>query len=250
MIKRIILSLLVCFTLGSLSTSLTFADNSDSDIYNAENHCDMVLGLVPWDCGVVINDQETLSNGIWTVAANVAADITVVGTYLALGFVIYGGYLYMFSAGDSTRITTSKKVLPQAFIGLAIVLTAHIILVGIRIALLSGGDFSNCAKETCVDPSDMVTSTIQWVVGMAGVVAVIFIVYGGISYTTSAGDPNKLQKAKQIIMYALIGLAIVILAEIITAFASNVLNESMRNTQSYFYNQKVISKENNNVKIN
>ena len=44
------------------------------------------------------------------------------------------------------------------------------------------------------------------------VVAVIFIIIGGINYTISAGDPGKIKKAKDTILYALIGLIICALA--------------------------------------
>ena len=250
MFKRIVLSLFICLTLGTLISAHVFADNAD--IYVGD--CNYVLGLTSWDCGVKVkeHDQDTLKSGVWTIAANVATDITVVATYLALGFVIYGGYLYIFSGGEAGRITTSKKVLPQAFIGLAIVLTANIIFSSIRIAMIgTSGNFGNCV-EGCVNPTQMVSSTVSWVVGIAGAVAAIFVVYGGISYIISSGDPQKLQRAKQIILYALIGLAVVALAEIITAFASNAINnattQSSENT--LYTNQTTISKEVYDTKIN
>ena len=84
----------------------------------------------------------------------------------------------------------------------------------------------------------MVTNLIQWVIGIAGIVAAVFIVIGAIGYLSSAGDPNKLKKAKDTIMYALIGLAIVGLAEVITAFVSSTI----RNANSYI-NTTTIAKE-------
>lgn len=247
MFKRIVLSLFICLTLGTLISAHVFADNAD--IYVGD--CNYVLGLTSWDCGVKVSNQESLKSGVWTIAANVATDITVVATYLALGFVIYGGYLYIFSGGEAGRITTSKKVLPQAFIGLFIVLTANVIFSSIRIAMIgTSGNFGNCV-EGCINPTQMVSSTISWVVGIAGAVAAIFVVYGGISYVISSGDPQKLQRAKQIILYALIGLAVVALAEIITAFASNAINDAAKPGGNALYiNQTTISKEVHDTKIN
>ena len=186
--------------------------------------------------------EDDLKNNIWTIAANIATDITVIAAYLVLGYVIYGGYLYIFSAGDPGRTAAGRKTLAHAFIGLAIVMSANVIMGAIRIALVgSSGNIGNCATGGgCVDAGSMVTNLIQWVVGMAGIVAAIFVVYGGISYTTSSGDPSKLQKAKQIILYALIGLVICALAEIITAFVSSTIRDANRNA---FINQTTISKE-------
>jgi type IV secretory pathway VirB2 component (pilin) len=56
---------------------------------------------------------------------------------------------------------------------------------------------------------------------LAGIVAVIAIVIGGIRYTTSNGDSNNVQSAKNTIQYAVIGLVIVIAAAAITEFVIN-----------------------------
>ncbi len=47
---------------------------------------------------------------------------------------------------------------------------------------------------------------------VAGAVAVLFIILGGIKYSTSQGNPNDTQKAKETIIYALVGLVIVMLS--------------------------------------
>lgn len=209
--------------------------------------CQGFLGLTSWDCGVNIHNEESLKTGIWTIVANVATDITVIAAYLVLGYVIYGGYLYIFSSGDPGKVSAGKKTLTQAFIGLAIVMSANIIMNTIRFALLgSSRNLLNCATESCVDPGTLVTNVIQWVIGIAGAVAAIFVVQGGIAYATSAGDPGKLQKAKQTITYALIGLAIVALAELITAFVSGMIRNA-DNTTGYT-NQTTISKESHEIK--
>ena len=67
-------------------------------------------------------------------------------------------------------------------------------------------------------PEAVVGNIIQAVVGMLGIVAIIMIIYGGVNYMTSAGDPGKTKKAKDIILYACIGLIICVLAFAITNF--------------------------------
>ena len=214
---------------------------------------DSFLGLVSWDCDVNIRDEESLKNGIWQIAANIAVDITIIAAYLVLGYVIYGGYLYIFSSGDPTKVASGKKTLTHAFIGLAIVMSAYLIMSTIRFALLGANGQFNCdfmseSDTGCIDANTLVTNAIQWFIGIAGVVALIFVVYGGISYTTSTGDPSKLQKAKQTIIYALIGLAIVALAEAITAFVSGMIRDANNNTEANNYiNQTIISKESHEV---
>lgn len=61
-------------------------------------------------------------------------------------------------------------------------------------------------------------SVLSIVFTIAGAVAVIMVVLGGISYILSAGDPQKTAKAKDTILYAVIGLAVAILANVIVVF--------------------------------
>lgn len=53
---------------------------------------------------------------------------------------------------------------------------------------------------------------------IAGIVAVIVIIFGGIRYATSAGDSSNVQSAKNTVQYAVIGLVVVIAAAAITDF--------------------------------
>ena len=221
--------------------------SQDTPTSSPTEHCRYFLGMVSWDCNVsLLNQDENISqddlgSSIWTIAANIATDITVIAAYLVVGYIIYGGYLYIFSAGDTNKTVTGKKAIHQALLGLAIVLSANIILNGIRIGLVGSG-FSNCVTNECIEPADMVKNALEWVIGISGAVSAIFIVYGGTSYTMSRGDANKVQTAKQIITYALIGMIIVTLAELIVIFASNIIN-SANNTAYLDTNQMSIIKE-------
>lgn len=58
---------------------------------------------------------------------------------------------------------------------------------------------------------------------IAGMVAVIIIIIGGLRYITSNGDPSGIQSAKNTILYAVVGLVVIIAASGITGFVlSNV----------------------------
>ncbi len=56
------------------------------------------------------------------------------------------------------------------------------------------------------------------VLGVLGIVAVVIIILGGVQYVTSSGDPGKVKKAKDTIMYGIIGLLIALLAYAIVNF--------------------------------
>lgn len=56
---------------------------------------------------------------------------------------------------------------------------------------------------------------------VVGVVAVIMIIIGGLKYITSSGDSNNITSAKNTILYAIIGLVVVALAQFIVKFVLN-----------------------------
>lgn len=71
---------------------------------------------------------------------------------------------------------------------------------------------------------DAVVGIINAVIGILALVCVIIIIAGGVNYMTSAGDAAKVKKAKDTILYGVIGMVICILAFAITNFViSNVL---------------------------
>lgn len=58
------------------------------------------------------------------------------------------------------------------------------------------------------------------ILGVAGAVAVIFVILGGIKYSISQGNPGDLEKAKDMIVYSLVGLGFVIMAFTIVQFVT------------------------------
>jgi len=69
-----------------------------------------------------------------------------------------------------------------------------------------------------------VAGIINGVIGALGIVAVIVIIMGGVSYMTSAGDSSKVKKAKDTILYGVIGLIIVMLSFAIVNWVIGVGN--------------------------
>ncbi|MDO4712982.1 MAG: pilin [Candidatus Saccharibacteria bacterium] len=56
-----------------------------------------------------------------------------------------------------------------------------------------------------------------------GAIAVIMIVVGGIQYTTSGGDSNKVTSAKNTILYSAVGVVVALLAYTIVNFVFNAV---------------------------
>ena len=56
---------------------------------------------------------------------------------------------------------------------------------------------------------------------VAGIAAIIMILFSGFRYITSAGDSNKVGQAKSALIYALVGVAVAALAQVLVAFVFN-----------------------------
>lgn len=63
-----------------------------------------------------------------------------------------------------------------------------------------------------------VTTMLNGVIAVLGIVCVVVIIVGGVNYMTSSGDAGKVKKAKDTILYGLIGLAVCVLAFAIVNF--------------------------------
>ena len=68
------------------------------------------------------------------------------------------------------------------------------------------------------DFEKIITSVINILSIIVGAVSVIMIIIGGLRYVISAGDSNGISGAKNTILYALVGLVVVLFAQIIVAF--------------------------------
>lgn len=66
------------------------------------------------------------------------------------------------------------------------------------------------------DPAfNLAANIINVIIGITSTIALIFIIIGGINFMTSTGDPGKIKKAKDTILFAAIGLAICATAYVI-----------------------------------
>lgn len=68
------------------------------------------------------------------------------------------------------------------------------------------------------DLPDLVSQVVSVVLSLAGTASVILLIVGGFMWMTSAGNEEKLKKAKGMIQAAIVGLVIVMLAYVVVSF--------------------------------
>ena len=133
---------------------------------------------------------------------------------LSILFIVIGGVMYIISAGDEKMITRAKNTITSAMIGLAIALAAPTFLKEI-LTVLSGG-------STGSDPNDLVNNaltlkeialrTLNLLLSISGILAIIGLVIGGSFYFTSYGDEKRIETGKKIITYSIIGIVVIMAA--------------------------------------
>jgi type IV secretory pathway VirB2 component (pilin) len=96
----------------------------------------------------------------------------------------------------------SKKIIFSVF-ALAILLSPMLALAAWELPDVSG---MNLPTGTL---SEVVLNITDWILGFAGILALLFIIWGGIQYTTASGNEDQMQNAKKTIQWGIIGLVIV-----------------------------------------
>lgn len=87
---------------------------------------------------------------------------------------------------------------------------------------LTGGSAGCGTKaESEAGVSNVVKAAINVFSVVVGVIAVIMVIIGGLKYITSSGDSNSISSAKNTVLYAVIGLVIVAMAQVIVRFVLN-----------------------------
>lgn len=104
--------------------------------------------------------------------------------------------------------------------------------VDINTGLCSGASFefnSNCTN-TAQDSGNSLNEYIKLAINVfsvvVGIIAVVMLIVGGLKYITSGGDSGNVTGAKNTILYAIIGLVIVALAQVIVQFVIGTLSQT------------------------
>lgn len=88
----------------------------------------------------------------------------------------------------------------------------------LRNGLGSAGTICSPSIQNINDVWLIAAAVIEILLRVAALVAVLMVIYGAITYTTSQGVPEKTSNAKDTITNALVGLAIAIMSAAIVSF--------------------------------
>jgi len=133
---------------------------------------------------------------------------------ISIIFIIIGAILYITSTGDEKRITMAKAAITASMIGLAIGIAAPSFLR--EISDILGWTPNNEQVSKALTLAEIALNTLNFLLSIVGVLAIIMLVWGGIMYLTAAGDEKRIDTAKRIVTWAIIGIAVALAALVIT----------------------------------
>lgn len=114
-----------------------------------------------------------------------------------------------------------KTILRRVLSALPAILLASTVVSGINQAIVSAVSLDACqynrqsaacsgGDASAVD--NLAVKIVNAMLYLVGAGAVITIIYAGIQYATSGGNSQKIEKAKKVLIYAVVGLVVAIFA--------------------------------------
>ena len=150
--------------------------------------------------------------------------IASVAPAIAALAMIYGGLRYVTSAEDPGARSVAKTIIISALVGLVLVMIS---LAMVNMVVSGWATDVQCGCFS-VDPvaqiNKVLCSLVCTIQMITPAVAALVIMFGGLKYLTSAEDPSARAAGRSIVINAIIGLVIVLLAvQIINAVISGLV---------------------------
>jgi len=110
-----------------------------------------------------------------------------------------------------------------------LILTAMFVAVDFVLAadVEIGLEYGESTGLSDTDPRTMVANIIKIALAFLGIIALILIIYGGFLWMTAAGNEERIETAKKVLISAIIGLIIILSAFGITAFLLNSITGAL-----------------------
>ncbi|MDD3646370.1 MAG: hypothetical protein PHH06_03085 [Candidatus Gracilibacteria bacterium] len=154
--------------------------------------------------------------------------LEVLASIFFLGVAIMAFYKMITANGDEEKAKSGKMTIVYAIIGFIMIKLAKLIVSGIYGKIDSCGSgtslISTSTSASCIKAADIhgfakvMLEVINWMNGFIGIVVIIMIIYAGLQIILSAGDEEKLKKAKSAIIYIVIGLILLAINYLILSF--------------------------------
>jgi hypothetical protein len=151
-------------------------------------------------------------DNINTIFCSLISALSTIGPWICALMVVYGGLRYLSSADDPGLRKAAKTTIIGAFVGMVIIMLAIPI---VNLVLGDALDRVECEitqGEISKQISAVLSNFLCIFVLISPPICALVVTYGGLRYITSADDPGARDTAKTIIISALIGMILVMIA--------------------------------------
>ena len=133
---------------------------------------------------------------------------------LSVIYVIIAAIRLTTSGGDPQAIATGRKTIIFAVVGLIISVMGLVItsIVQSEAAQVAG------SSDPFFGTGGIVTVVVEKLSFAVGVASVIMLIIGGLRFITSGGDPQTAKAARNTVLYAIIGMIVAVVAQLLVSF--------------------------------
>ena len=146
-----------------------------------------------------------------------------VGAGLVVLIIIWNGYRIITSSGDPEAQKDARDWIIGALAGLTLLILAGVVYDALRsgatamsipsaMAAAKPFTFTGAVSGSGWTTDSIIQKIVSFLVASAGGVAVIFLIWGGWKYLINAGNEEETGKAKKTMLWAIIGLIVVLIS--------------------------------------
>jgi len=220
-VKNVVTLLAVVF-LFIMVIKIIFSDGSDEDVKKWRSGIiSATLGIIVMQVAYVVIatlfDRRVIGYTAFDFLDKVIYPfvrmLELLASFAFLAMAFYAFYLIITAGGADDKAKKGKQTIIYALIGFFLIKIPRVLIETIYgRAECDSGIFGIC-RITSPDLSatvQIMAKIINYANGFIGLITVILIIYAGFLVLTGAGDDEKLKKAKSIILYAVIGIFLVV----------------------------------------
>ena len=152
--------------------------------------------------------EKALTAYVWQLIINILDIVLMAIGYITFGFILYGGFQFITSMGSSDKMAQARTTILNASVGTVIAMASVAIV----------RTFSDKLFIASATPQLVLDGLLDIFYFAVGATAVVVIIISGFTMVTSGDKPDSVAKARNSIIYASIGLVVIVSAKLITSF--------------------------------
>ncbi len=163
--------------------------------------------------------NPTKAGSLEFFSKNILAEVGIIIGIATIAMVVYSGFRMVVSQGNEEEVTKAKSTLQWSLAGLLLVMFAYIIVSGVS-QFIETKDINPTpgAIQSPITSSDILSLSgriFTNILSLIGLIAILFIIINGFRYITARGDDEQTSKAKQGLLWAVLGLVVTVMAYVI-----------------------------------